>query len=761
MQTQNDTKTTLYMKKIITTALIAALPILSQAQITPVSQMEKLDRGAVALKSSGTGIFISWRLLGTDDKGQTTFDLLRGSTTIAKNLKRTNYVDTGGTTASEYTIVVNVNGEETERVSGIKPWTSAYKTLSLDRPANGIGNCTYTPNDMSVGDVDGDGQYEIVVKWDPINSKDNSQSGVTGNVYLDAYKMDGSKLWRIDLGRNIRAGAHYTQFLVYDFNKDGKAEVMCKTAPGSIDGSGTYVNQAATDATIKSHDNSKSYVNENGYVTDGPEYLTVFNGETGKAIHTIWYLPNRAGLFNQSSAWLTTNYWGKANDNGNRSDRFLAAVAYLDGADKNPSGVFSRGYYMRAFVWAVDFDGEQLHTKWLHHSHSANHTYRYLGDNLEIQRGYNGVIDYDEVRTKSNGLGNTAGTTTSSSNSGGAGSNTMYSNGNHNLSIADVDGDGKDEIIWGSAALDDNGRMLYSVGYGHGDAIHLGDLDPTRPGLEVFDVHEEKINNGLGCWDVHDAATGEILHKGGADNADNGRGVAADIDSKNLGYEFWSSNTKDESTGKELDDNRHPRSAVTGNKVISKTCSVNFRIYWDGDAQDELFNASYTGSADDPANFVSSPYIEKWSGSSFSKLKEFKDFGSQTCNTTKCTPCLQADILGDWREELIMWNHDNPAEIQIFTTNTTSQYAVPCLMHDHVYRMGIAWQQTSYNQPPHLGYYLPYYLDGTLSGINDVSYRNDNRELTTDKPVFNLNGQRVANPSHGLYIIDNKKLLIK
>lgn len=642
--------------------LAAASPWKSMAQETPTAQMERLNRGLVVVPSTqGNGkFFISWRLLGTDND-QTTFDVLRDGKAIKQDLdEKTNYVDNYGTAGSLYQIVTKQNGVPTDTTEAVKPWAHIYKKIQLERPAPSTmpdgSTCTYTPNDCSVGDVDGDGEYEIIVKWDPSNSKDNSQSGYTGNVYLDCYKLDGTKLWRIDLGRNIRAGAHYTQFLVYDFDKDGRAELICKTAPGSIDGTGQYVNQAATDSEIKTADNTTDWRNSSGKIKGGQEYLTVFNGLTGRAIHTVFYNPNRATGYGGAPEW--TFNWddrsGKTDkEYGNRGERYLATVAYLDGPNERPSAVMTRGYYTYAFLWAVDFDGKELKTKWLHSSTSKT---KYS------------VTDANGTKTEY-----TAAKATS-----GSGSNTAYGNGNHNLSCADVDGDGCDEIIWGGAAVDQNGKMLYATGFGHGDAMHMSDLIPDRPGLEVFTVHEEKPYG----WNVHDAATGEILHSA-TGNSDNGRGLSADIDSKNRGFEFWSSNDK------------NIRSAVTGSVVSSKGVSVNFRSYWDGDLQDEILDGNK---------------MDKWNGNGTIRIKPIsgKNFydieNTSTCNSTKSTPNLSADILGDWREELILHGDDC---LTIFTTNVESDFRVPTLMHDHVYRLGVAWQNVAYNQPPHLGYYLP------------------------------------------------------
>ena len=633
----------------------------ANAQVTPVSQMERLDRGVVALNAStGKGNFVSWRFLGTDDENTTTFDLLRGETVIAKDLYATNYEDASGTATSTYRVVTKVDGEAVDTSAAVTAWGALYKTLTLNRPATGAQGGTYSPNDMSVGDVDGDGEYELFVKWDPSNSKDNSQGGITDNVFIDCYKLDGTKLWRIDLGRNIRAGAHYTQFMVYDFDGDGKAEMICKTGPGSLDGQGNYVNQAATDEEIKAVSGTALYRSSDGRITGGQEWLTVFKGETGEAIHTIFYNPNRnmtyGGAANGSVNWGDVDGKNDAASYGNRGERFLAAVAHLDGPDKTPSGIFCRGYYGYAFIWAVDFDGQQLKQKWLS-SHKSKTAYT--------------LTTYD---ADGNGTNQTFSNCKPTS---GSGSGTMFANGNHNMSVGDVDGDGCDEIIWGSGALNNDGTLLYGTGFGHGDAIHVSDLDPTRPGLEVFQVHEEK---GTYAWDVHDAATGAILHKGGPSGVDNGRGMAAQLDANHRGF-FFSSASE-----------RQQRSAVTGAVASTGQTSLNFRIYWDETLQDNLLDGST---------------IDKWTGSGTSRVASLSSLGgpSSTCNSTKNTPNLQADILGDWREEVIL--HNGADKIAIYSTNIATNYRIPTLMHDHTYRMGICWQNTAYNQPPHLGYYLP------------------------------------------------------
>lgn len=674
------------MKKFYLSLLLSVAVACAQAQITPVSQMEKLGRGVVAVPftNGGTGRLVTWRILGTDDMTNTRFDVYRNGSRIAQNLKVSNYKDASGTATSKYHVVVKVNGEEVETTEPVQAWTNVWMKLPLDRPAAGAANGgTYTPNDCSVGDVDGDGEYEIFVKWDPSTSKDNSNSGITDNVYIDCYKLDGTKLWRIDLGRNIRAGAHYTQFQVYDYDGDGKAEMICKTAPGSLDGTGVYVNQATDNATIKAADNTKDWAAAGGgRINGGHEYLTVFDGLTGKAINTIAYYPNRNGTATLSAASGTKNWdtrSGKSDTGsyGNRGERYLAATAYIDGTDKNASAIFSRGYYTYAYIWAVSFDGEKLIPRWLS-SHESEEDYKLTTWDAE---GNATTESFSNLKPTS-----------------GNGSGTMFGNGNHNLSIVDVDFDGYDEILWGSAALNHDGTLRFATGFGHGDAIHVGQMIAGVKGYQQLQVHEEGNEDNPEStfpyfgWDLHDASTGEILYSahGGSDN---GRGFAAQLSANTKDWWFSSSN------------DRQQRSAATGEVASTANGNVNFRVYWDGDVQDELLDGQ-KGSTE----LFAHGRIFKYSDSEkkFNMILNAADYGPNLmCNYTKSSPNIQCDLFGDWREEVAFhYEDDNETYLGIYSTSTATNYAVPTLMHDHTYRMGICWQNTAYNQPPHLGYNL-------------------------------------------------------
>ena len=589
--------------------------------------MENLGRGVVAVRQNGTDVYVGWRFLGTDPAG-VSFNLYRstgGAPAVQLNslpiTDSTNFVDASAdlTQANAYFVTPIVGGVEQAASAAFTLPAGAsaqqYLNLPLQIPPGGTTpdgvSYTYSANDASVGDLDGDGEYEIILKWDPSNARDNSQGDYTGNVLLDAYRLDGTRLWRIDLGRNIRAGAHYTQFMVYDLDGDGRAEIACKTAPGTIDGAGQNVILAGDDPNA-------DYRNSAGYVLSGPEYLTVFNGLTGANMATVSYNPPRG----------TVGDWGDTY--GNRVDRFLGGIAYLDG--RRPSLVMARGYYTRAFVAAWDFRGGQLTNRW------------------NFDTGHTGT---------SNPYANWRG------------------QGAHSLTIGDVDGDGRDEITYGAAGIDDDGSGLYSTLLGHGDALHMSDMDPNRPGQEVWMVHEDPGSYGPNGVEFRDARTGQLIFGVSGEGADVGRGVAGDIDPRFLGYEMWGSRGGLRSTSGAL---------ITS----SRPSQMNFMVWWDGDLLREIEDGTS---------------IYKWNWNTNTSTPILAPAGISSNNSTKSTPALSADILGDWREEVIWRTSDNTA-LRIYTTTIPTTNRLYTLMHDHQYRAAIAWQNTAYNQPPHPSFYI-------------------------------------------------------
>lgn len=612
------------MKKLLLPALLFMTGVSGSAQYSHIVNADNLDRGILAVKADN-GVFVSWRSLADDPKALA-FDIYRDGVKIntAPLTRVTNFTDVNGTENSKYYVTAVLDGNVTETSKEVTPWDTFFKRIHLDRPEGGKSpaggsaeqrDYTYTPDDVSVGDVDGDGEFEYIVKWFPTNQADNgSQFRYTGYTILDCYKLDGTKLWRINLGQNIRSGNHYTQFMVYDFDGDGKAELICKTAPGTIDGKGTPVLMGDDKVTDDYREKSGSLA---GVVKSGPEYLTVFNGETGAQIHTVAYNPSRDIHAHSKSGW------GDAN--GNRCERYLAGVAYLDG--EKPSAIFVRGYYTHCYVWAVDFDGKELKERWLHVS-----------------------------------------------NKSGQG---MYGEGSHSLTVGDTDGDGFDEIIIGSGAVDHDGKLLHRTGAGHGDALHLADMLTDREGLEVFMPHED-TSNKYGTT-LRDAKTGELILTQAQNKKDIGRGLAANITAKYPGYEYWSS----------YDGNV----MNNGTAVGSSRPSVNFRVYWDGDLLDELLDGTSITKPND--NLTGSK-----------TLAGFAKYNAASCNSTKATPNLQADLFGDWREEVILHDGTTESDLIIFTTTIPTDYKVTCLMQDRQYREAIAWQNVAYNQPPHLSYNL-------------------------------------------------------
>lgn len=556
-----------------------------------------LDRGLVAVSHPDGGSVIAWRLLPTDPP-DLAFDLHRRD---GERLVKVNAAPlTGPTWCADADAPAGtrylLRAAQTDLAETILAPTP-YLTIPLKTPEG------YAPNDASVADLDGDGALELVLHQAG-RGKDNSQSGETDPPILQAYELDGTLLWSIDLGRNIREGAHYTQFMVYDLDGDGRAEVACKTADGTVDGSGTVIGDARAD-----------WRNPQGYILDGPEYLTVFDGRTGAVLQTVDYLPPRGDV----------KAWGDGY--GNRVDRFLAGVGYFDGA--RPSLVFCRGYYTRTVLVAWDWRDGALTRRWTFDS------------------------------------------------ADGAGDHAQYAGqGNHGLSIADVDADGRDEVIYGACCIDDDGTGLYTTGLGHGDALHVGDLDPERPGLEVFDIHEH-ARHEHGC-EFRDARTGEVLWS--KPSPDVGRGVAFDIDPRYPGAECWAA-------GKGISGLWSAKGELISEK---RPNSMNFGIWWDGDPLRELLDKNR---------------ISKWNWQTETDEPLLVAEGCTSNNSTKATPVLSGDLLGDWREEVI-WRTEDNQSLRLYTTWLPTDRRRVTLLADRQYRVALAWQNVGYNQPPHPSFWV-------------------------------------------------------
>lgn len=603
--------------------LLTCTALSAQPNYAPDLQKETLARGVVAIRQDSAHVAVTWRLLRTDDKA-TAFNVYRNRRLLTRKplTGATFFVDDNiSTDSATYEVRPVIKKKESNEGSGTYTLPAnapiGYIDIPLSKPEGGItpagDRYDYTANDASVGDVDGDGEYEIILKWDPTNAHDNAHDGYTGNALFDCYRLNGERLWRIDLGPNVRAGAHYTQFMVFDFDGDGRSEIVMKTADGTIDGQGNVIGDPYADYryagdTIRTFRRTPA---RQGRIFSGKEYLTIFSGLTGEALHTIDYIPQRGDPAD----------WG--DKEANRSDRFLACVAYLDG--RHPSVVMCRGYYTRAVLAAFDWDGKELRQRWVFDS------------NDEGNEAYSGQ-------------------------------------GNHNIRVADIDNDGCDEIIYGSCTIDNDGSGLYSTRLGHGDALHLTAFFPDEPRLQVWQCHETGGNGST----FRDAATGETLFRYPAP-MDIGRCMAADIDPDSPGIEMWSGSTGGI---------RNIRGEIIAERV--RGLSTNMAIWWDGDLLRELLDGTriskYTPS-EQQCDIILNPE------------------GVVSNNGTKANPCLAADILGDWREELLLRTRDSQS-LRLYVSTIPTEHRFVTFMDDPVYRISVATQNVAYNQPTQPGFYF-------------------------------------------------------
>lgn len=583
-------------------------------------QMENLSRGLVAVPSGDREVSISWRLFGTDPE-RIAFNVYRIENEAEP--QRIHEAPVGGATFCvdrdvntahrlQYFVRPVLDGKELDASRPVTVWQKGFLEIPIQTIAD------YRPGDASIADLDGDGDYEMVLHQ-MSSARDNAHSGLTGSPVLDAYELDGTHLWRIDLGINIRDGQHYTQFMVYDLDGDGKAEVACKTADGTVDGKRKTIGDPQKDWR-DTDPNSRSF----GRVLQGPEFLTIFDGQSGAAMVTVDYVPNRYPI----DGWGGIGGNGGNDSYGNRCDRFLACIAYLDG--KRPSLVMCRGVYGRIVIAAWDWRDRQLTRRWI----------------------FDSGISYPPYADAS-----------------------PYSGmGGHSLAVADVDGDGKDEIVYQAMVVDDDGKGLYSTGLRHGDSMHISDMYPDRPGMEVFSVQEnenETVRFMTPGAAMRDARTGEILwsHSPGIDV---GAGLAADIDPRHAGYEAWGG--------------PGGLRGFDGREIGPCPRSTGFAIWWDGDLLRELLSQSD---------------VNKWD---WETGRERTLFVAEGLGGGR-GPNLMGDLLGDWREEILTSAPDGKS-LRLYVTTQPTEHRLYTLMHDPQYRLAIAWQNVVYNKPPHPGFFL-------------------------------------------------------
>lgn len=605
------------------------------------------DRALVAAKAE-EGVFVSWRLYSSDSSA-ISFTLERNGTTVYTG-SNTSFLDKAGKAGDTYTLTAS-EGLSTGGESTVA-WAREYQEFTLQAPANQTmpdgSVATYEANDMSVGDLDGDGQLELIVKWYPSNAQDNSNDGYTGTTILDAYDIDiatgaATLMWRIDLGLNIRSGAHYTQFQVWDFDGDGRAELICKTADGSTTYDGN-LNETGHVGAISAENmdisakgtaadyDFRSHTGRLGRIVDGDEYLTAFDGQTGWIIDTVNYVPFR-GPYDEKTGLYDTTIWGLKNGSAaeslgyaNRCDRFLSAVAYID--DGSAAAIFSRGYYDRTAITAWKLIGGKLVMQWVFDTPDGSY---YAGQ------------------------------------------------GNHGLGVNDVDGDGTDEIIFAGLVLNSDGTPRVNTQWGHGDAMHISDWNGDGK-LEVYKVNEEVKGAGL-----YDPDTGEILWFESL-SADTGRGVAADVDPRYNGGEMWHSVES------------HTHNAEGDIIYESLKPSQNFSIFWDGDLLKELFDSNSS------TELIGQ--VQKWNYHDLTTEVILQLDGTKLNNGTKANPGLIADIYGDWREEIIVRDSVDNNKIRIYTTTIETPYSLPTFLENTAYREAVAWQNVAYNQPANTDYLL-------------------------------------------------------
>ena len=613
-------------KKLLATS---ALALLVSMGANAQRFTDKLDRGLVAVKTT-KGVYCSWRIQA-DEYYDVKYNLYRDGTRVnAEPLDVSNFTDTSGSESSQYTVKAVLNGVEQQASKAATVFKSNYKEIKIKHDAS--LKATYEPNDACCADVDGDGEVEILMKF--TNLEESAQrypkngptiDGVETKEYsmLACLKQDGTVLWWVNCGPNMGDFQNNEQNIVgYDWDMDGKAEVVMRLEEGSIvhmaDGT-TYTIGAngKNGSSWTNYREPKASGSVEWFTHYGKEFLWYCEGATGKPYQCIEFPLKRLedGETDLKAAW--------GDGYGHRSSKYFFGAPYLDG--KHPSIFLGRGIYTRHKFIAYDVDPK---------THDLKVRWKWTNN----QPG-----------------------------------SPWFGQGYHNYIIADVDWDGRDEIVWGSMVIDDNGMGLSTTGLGHGDAQHIGDFNPYIHGQEMFACNEDNPSNNY-----RDATTSKIYYRK-TDTNDDGRCLAGNFYNDFPG-----------AVGHSAHDT--PISTVTNDHVSTNTngLGMNFRIYWDGDLLEECFNNTE----------VTKPGV--------GTIATF--LGAYSNNGTKATPCYQGDIFGDWREEVIERTADN--NIRIYTTNEPTKWRNYSLWYDHQYRNGMVWQPCGYNQPPHVSYFL-----GELEGI--------------------------------------------
>ena len=739
---------------LLPAALLLAVPSQASAQnVGPKYNYEKmqheyLGRGLVAIHNGDGKVSVSWRYLYGEPVDQG-FDLYRqvGKKKAVKLNSEpikssTFYVDEGVDVSKTNIYTVKVCGSDKVEAGAkytLTPALAEKPYLSFKvKPVEGFEEGAYTPCDATVADLDGDGEYEFVIKM-VTTEYDNGGGGLcTEGSLIDAYKMDGTFMWRIDLGLNIRQGAHYTMMELYDFDGDGKAELALKTAEGTTFGDGTKIGDVNGDGRMDYRITDRSN-RAYGKILEGPEFLSIIEGATGKELARTNFIP-RGSEF-------------EFGDNtGNRVDRYLGGAGYFDG--ERPSILICRGYYAKTVVEAWDWRDGKLTRRWCFDTTADGGKYK----KFEGQ-------------------------------------------GNHNLRIGDVDGDGKDEVVYGAALIDHDGTGVY-YGLGHGDAMYLADIDLDIPGLEVWQSHEnapQRANSEL-----REAASGKTIW-GIPGIEDVGRAAAEDIDPRFRGVELWTSGSDGVYT-------------ADGRFISEKVPGINFAIWWDGDLNREVLDGYYYGDTEftpsggqmpaalreqmqalrggmggpggpgmgpggpqgqpgqpgqpggpqgapgqggpqggmpqgapqmggapgqggpqagapqarekreTPDALKSVMRITKWTGNGVEPIDLPDQINVAANNGSKSNPCISADLFGDWREELVCRTQDN-TEVRIYMTDFPTDYRFYTLMSDNIYRMSVLGENICYNQPPLMGRYF----GSDLGKFWNISYvRDPNSGITNN-----------------------------